>query len=191
MQLPKLGGPSFSVQLGRRDGLISKASTVEENLPKASFNLNQLNNIFSKHNLTQTDMIALSGAHTIGFSHCDQFTNRLYSSQVDPTLDPTYAQELISGCPKNVDPSIVLPLDPQTQFVFDNFYYKNLVSGKGLLSSDQVLFSDDASRSTVVEFANDGGKFFEAFVVAIKKLGRVGVKTGQEGEIRRDCSKFN
>ncbi|CAI8612074.1 unnamed protein product [Vicia faba] len=186
-----LGGPSFTVELGRKDGLISKESNVEANLPKPTFNLNQLNRIFSKHNLTQTDMIALSGAHTIGFSHCDQFTDRLYSSQVDPTLNPSYAQELMTGCPRNVDPLIVLPLDPQTQFVFDNIYYQNLVNGKGLLTSDQVLFTDDASKSTVVEFANNGAKFFDAFVVAIKKLGRVGVKTGKDGEIRRDCSKFN
>ncbi|GAU36477.1 hypothetical protein TSUD_166420 [Trifolium subterraneum] len=186
-----LGGPSFNVELGRRDGLISKASNVEQNLPKHTFNLKQLNKMFSKHNLSQTDMIALSGAHTVGFSHCDQFSDRIYSSPVDPTLNPTYAQELIVGCPKNADPGTVLPLDPQTQHVFDNLYYQNLVNGKGLLSSDQVLFIDNASKSTVVEFANDGAKFFDAFVVAIKKLGRVGVKTGQEGEIRRDCSKFN
>jgi peroxidase len=136
-------------------------------------------------------MIALSGAHTIGFSHCDQFSDRLYSSPMDPTLNQNYAQELIVGCPRNVDPNIVLALDSQTEHVFDNLYYQNLVNGKGLLSSDQVLFNDDASKSKVVEFANDGTKFFDAFVVAIKKLGRVGVKTGQEGEIRRDCSKFN
>ncbi|CAJ2669539.1 unnamed protein product [Trifolium pratense] len=186
-----LGGPSFTVELGRRDGLNSKASNVEPNLPKHSFNLNQLNTIFSKHNLSQTDMIALSGAHTVGFSHCDQFTDRIFSSPVDPTLDPTYAQQLIVDCPKNADPGTVIALDLQTQHVFDNLYYQNLVNGKGLLSSDQVLFTDDASKSTVVDFANDGAKFFDAFVVAIKKLGRVGVKTGQEGEIRRDCSKFN
>ncbi|WJX75681.1 peroxidase [Trifolium repens] len=186
-----LGGPSFNVELGRRDGLSSKASNVEPNLPKPTFNLNQLNTLFSKHNLSQTDMIALSGAHTIGFSHCDQFSDRLYSSPMDPTLNQNYAQELIVGCPRNVDPNIVLALDSQTEHVFDNLYYQNLVNGKGLLSSDQVLFTDDASKSKVVEFANDGTKFFDAFVVAIKKLGRVGVKTGQEGEIRRDCSKFN
>ncbi|KHN40966.1 Peroxidase 55 [Glycine soja] len=90
-----LGGPSFNVELGRRDGLISKASSVEGNLPKANFNLDQLNALFAKHGLTQTDVIALSGAHTVGFSHCDQFANRLYSfsssNPVDPTLDPTYA----------------------------------------------------------------------------------------------------
>lgn len=191
MQLSQVGGPSFSVELGRRDGLVSKASRVEGNLPKANFNLKQLKDMFLRHNLSQIDMVALSGAHTIGFSHCNEFADRLYSSQVDPNLDPTYAQDLMTQCPKNPDPGVVLALDPQSPAVFDNLYYKNLVSGKGLLSSDQVLFTDTASRSTVVEFANDAVRFNTAFVAAMRKLGRVGVKTGREGEIRRDCTKFN
>ncbi|KAL1352668.1 peroxidase 55 [Arachis hypogaea] len=191
-----LGGPSYRVELGRRDGLVSKASSVDSNLPKASFNLNQLNKMFSKHNLTQTDMIALSGAHTVGFSHCNQFSNRLYSfqssSHVDPTLDPNYAQQLKSDCPQqSVNPSVVIALDPQTSFTFDNLYYKNLVSGQGLLESDQTLFTDPASQATVVEFANNQNEFFVAFVAAMRKLGRVGVKTGNDGEIRRDCTTFN
>ncbi|QHO47271.1 hypothetical protein HN51_016664 [Arachis hypogaea] len=191
-----LGGPSYRVELGRRDGLVSKASSVDSNLPKASFNLNQLNKMFSKHNLTQTDMIALSGAHTVGFSHCNQFSNRLYSfqssSHVDPTLDPNYAQQLKSDCPQqSVNPSVVIALDPQTSFTFDNLYYKNLVSGQGLLESDQTLFTDPKSQATVVEFANNQNEFFVAFVAAMRKLGRVGVKTGNDGEIRRDCTTFN
>ncbi|OIW02966.1 hypothetical protein TanjilG_13603 [Lupinus angustifolius] len=193
-----LGGPSFNVELGRRDGLVSKASNVEGNLPKASFNLNQLNNMFSKHNLSQIDMISLSGAHTIGFSHCDQFSNRLYSfssssssSHVDPTLDSNYAQQLESECPQNPDPSVAVALDLQTPSTFDNLYYLNLVAGKGLLSSDQVLFTDTASKSTVVDFANNPNEFNGAFVTAMRKLGRVGVKIGNQGEIRKDCTKFN
>ncbi|KAG4912491.1 hypothetical protein AAZX31_19G082200 [Glycine max] len=190
-----LGGPSFNVELGRRDGLISKASSVEGNLPKANFNLDQLNALFAKHGLTQTDVIALSGAHTVGFSHCDQFANRLYSfsssNPVDPTLDPTYAQDLMAGCPRNPDPAVVLPLDPQSPAAFDNAYYQNLLSGKGLLTSDQVLFEDATSQPTVVRFANSAADFNDAFVAAMRKLGRVGVKTGKDGEIRRDCTTFN
>ena len=189
------GGSSFNVELGRRDGLISEASRVAGNLPKANFNLNQLNAMFSQHNLSQTDMIALSGAHTVGFSHCDQFTNRLYSfastSAVDPSMDASFAQQLMGQCPTNFDPQIAVTLDFQTPTEFDNVYYQNLVARKGLLSSDQVLFTDSASQSTVVEFANNAGSFSAAFATAMRKLGRVGVKTGNEGEIRKDCTRFN
>ncbi|KAK1438770.1 hypothetical protein QVD17_04580 [Tagetes erecta] len=189
------GGPLFNVELGRRDGLISKASRVAGNLPLPTFNLVQLNTMFAKHNLTELDMIALSGAHTLGFSHCNRFANRIYSfsptSKVDPSLDPTYATQLMDACPQNVDPSIAINMDPVTPNTFDNAYYQNLVSGKGLFTSDQVLFTDPSSQSTVNDFANNPGDFNQAFITAMRKLGQTGVKLGNQGEIRKDCTTFN
>ncbi|KAK8607327.1 hypothetical protein V6N13_053068 [Hibiscus sabdariffa] len=189
------GGPSFKVELGRRDGLISMASRVAGNLPEPNFNLTQLNAIFSKNNLNQIDMIALSGAHTLGFAHCSRFANRLYSfspsSPVDPDLNATYAQQLMQACPRNVDPLIAINMDPVTPRTFDNTYFKNLVNKMGLFTSDEVLFTNKASQATVIGFANNPGNFNGAFVAAIRKLGRVGVKTGQAGQIRVDCTAFN
>ncbi|KGN63166.1 peroxidase 55 [Cucumis sativus] len=186
------GGPNFNVELGRRDGLISKASRVDGNLPSPNFDLNSLTSMFAKHGLSQTDMIALSGAHTIGASHCNRFSDRLFSdSGVDPSLNPGYAEELKQACPRNVDPGVVVKLDPTTPDSFDNAYYRNLVEGKGLFRSDEVLFTNSASKGRVVGFANNKGKFNGAFVKAMRKLGRVGVKTGKAGEIRRDCTAFN
>ncbi|XP_071692129.1 peroxidase 55-like [Rutidosis leptorrhynchoides] len=189
------GGPLFNVQLGRRDGLISKASRVTGNLPDPTFNLVQLNTMFAKNNLTELDMIALSGAHTLGNSHCNRFANRLYSfspnSAVDPSLNPAYAQQLMAACPKNVDPDIAISMDPQTPNTFDNVYYQNLVSGKGLFTSDQVLFTDSGSQPMVNDFANNPADFNAAFITAMRKLGQTGVKTGNQGEIRRDCTSFN
>lgn len=189
------GGPSFNVELGRRDGLISKASRVAGNLPQPTFTLDQLNSNFAKNNLSQIDMIALSGAHTLGFSHCNKFANRLYSfsssSPIDPSLDPDYAKQLMAACPRDVDPTIAVDMDPVTPRTFDNVYYQNLVAGKGMFTSDEVLFRDPASQPTVTDFANSPGDFNGAFATAMIKLGRVGVKTGRQGEIRRDCSAFN
>lgn len=187
------GGPAFNVELGRRDGLVSKASRVPGNLPEPFFNLKQLNTMFAKHNLSQTDVVALSGAHTLGVSHCSRFARRLYSfsnsSAVDPSLDPGYAKQLMSECRQNVDFSVTL--DPQTPQTFDNAYYKNLLAGKGLLTSDEVLFTDSASKPSVIDFAQNPGNFNRAFIAAMRKLGRIGVKTGNQGEIRKDCATFN
>eukprot|EP01018_Ginkgo_biloba_P007362 Gb_00475 [translate_table: standard] len=189
------GGPRYNVELGRRDGLISKSSRVQGNLPKAGFNLNQLTSLFSSKGLSQTDMIALSGAHTLGFSHCNQFANRIYNfsptNPIDPTLNSGYASQLQAMCPRNVDPTIAINMDPTTPRTFDNAYYGNLVSGKGLFTSDQILFTDSRSKTTVNNFATSSTAFNTAFIDAIKKMGRIGVKTGNQGEIRRDCSRFN
>lgn len=189
------GGPQFNVELGRRDGRISLASRVAGNLPEPTFNLNQLNSLFRKKGLSQTEMIALSGAHTLGFSHCSRFANRIYSfsstSSVDPTLNSSYATQLQQMCPRNVDPSIAINMDPITPNNFDNVYYKNLQSGKGLFTSDEVLYTDRRSQSTVNTYAQNSQAFNTAFVNAMRHLGRVGVKTGTQGEIRLDCTKFN
>ena len=189
------GGPTYNVELGRRDGLISRASSVAGNLPEPEFDLDQLNAMFAKHNLSQTDMIALSGCHTLGFSHCSRFAKRIYSfsssSPVDPSMDPAFAQQLMQECPQDVDPVIAINMDHETPEIFDNVYYKHLVGKRGLFTSDQVLFTDPASQQTVLDFSQSPGDFNGAFINAMIKLGRVGVKTGDQGEIRRDCTAFN
>ncbi|EOX91638.1 Class III peroxidase [Theobroma cacao] len=189
------GGPSYAVELGRLDGLSSTAASVNGKLPQPFFNLNQLNSLFAAHGLNQADMIALSAAHTVGFSHCSKFANRInnFSRQnpVDPTLNRAYASQLQQMCPRNVDPRIAINMDPNTPTKFDNVYYQNLQQGKGLFTSDQVLFTDQRSKPTVNAWATNSQAFQQAFVTAITKLGRVGVKTGKNGNIRRNCAAFN
>lgn len=137
------GGPTYKVELGRLDGLSSTSSSVNGKIPQPSFNLNQLNSLFAANGLSQTDMIALSAAHTLGFSHCSKFSNRIYNfsatNPIDPTLNKTYAKDLQSMCPKDIDPRVAINMDPNTPQKFDNMYYKNLQQGKGLFSSDQVV----------------------------------------------------
>ncbi|CAK9182313.1 unnamed protein product [Ilex paraguariensis] len=185
------GGPSYAVELGRLDGLSSTASSVNGKLPQATFNLDQLNALFGANGLTQTDMIALSAAHTVGFSHCDKFSNRIYNfsrqNPVDPTLNRDYAAQLQTMCPTNVDPRTAVGFDPNTPNTFDNVYFQNLQQGKGLLTSDQVLFTDPRSKSTVDTWAGNSPAFLAAFVRAITKMGRIGIKTGGNGNIRQDC----
>ncbi|RRT54405.1 hypothetical protein B296_00027589 [Ensete ventricosum] len=182
-------------ELGRRDGLISQARRVAGRLPGPDFNLNLLADLFRMNNLTTHDMVALSGAHTVGFSHCSRLAKRLYtfgpSSPVDPSLNLAYARLLMRACPRDVGPTIAVNMDPFTPTVFDNVYYRNLLKGEGLFTSDQVLFSNLLSRPVVKKFAADQSSFFMAFAASMVKLGRVGVKTGHQGEIRKDCTAFN
>nr|XP_023922585.1 peroxidase 51-like [Quercus suber]POE97796.1 peroxidase 73 [Quercus suber] len=189
------GGPSYAVELGRLDGLVSTAASVNGKLPQPTFNLNQLNALFAANGLSQADMIALSAAHTVGFSHCSKFANRIYNfstqNPVDPTLNKTYATQLQGMCPQNVDPRIAINMDPNTPQIFDNMYFKNLKQHMGLFTSDEVLFTDPRSKPTVDAWASSSTNFQKAFVTAITKLGRVGVKTGSNGNIRRDCAVFN
>ncbi|PKU75039.1 peroxidase 51 [Dendrobium catenatum] len=190
------GGPSYEVELGRLDGLSSTSTSVNGKIPQASSNLDQLNAIFGDLGLSQDDMIALSGAHTLGFSHCSNFANRVRNFSkyypVDPTLNRTYAAQLQELCPTNVDPTLVAPLDPITTLRFDNQYFKNLQMGMGLLTSDQILYEDTRSRPTVNKWAKNSHLSAQRFVIAMTRMGRVGVKTKPgQGNIRRNCFAFN
>uniref|UniRef100_I1QQ93 Peroxidase n=1 Tax=Oryza glaberrima TaxID=4538 RepID=I1QQ93_ORYGL len=187
-------GPRWTVELGRLDGLVSKSGGVAGKLPGPDMRVKDLAAIFAKNNLTVLDMVALSGAHTVGFAHCTRFAGRLYGrvgGGVDPSYDPAYARQLMAACPRDVAPTIAVNMDPITPAAFDNAYYANLAGGLGLFTSDQELYADAASRPAVTGFAKNQTLFFEAFKEAMVKLGRVGVKSGKHGEIRRDCTAFN
>ncbi|MED6165084.1 Peroxidase 45 [Stylosanthes scabra] len=189
------GGPFYKVELGRRDGRISTMASVQRQLPQPDNNLNQLISLFNSHGLSQTDLVALSGGHTLGFSHCGKFSRRVYNfsprNRIDPSLNLQYAFQLRQMCPIGVDPRIAINMDPVTPQKFDNQYFKNLQQGKGLFTSDQVLFTDARTKSTVNLFASNEAAFNTAFINAITKLGRVGVLTGNQGEIRIDCTRPN
>uniref|UniRef100_A0A0R0GK31 peroxidase n=1 Tax=Glycine max TaxID=3847 RepID=A0A0R0GK31_SOYBN len=172
-------GPSYAVELGRLDGRVSTKASVRHHLPHPEFKLERLNQM-------------QGGAHTIGFSRCNQSSKRIYNfkrrKSIDHTLNPAYAKQLKQVCPKNVDPRLAIDIDPVTPRTFDNQYYKNLQQGRGLLASDQALFTHKRTRDLVNLFASNNTAFEASFVSATTKLGRIGVKTGNQGEIRRDST---
>ncbi|GJN39247.1 hypothetical protein PR202_gb28352 [Eleusine coracana subsp. coracana] len=174
------GGPNYPVELGRYDGRLSTKDSVV--LPHANFNLDQLNAYFSGLGFTQNEMIALSGGHTLGAADCPFFQYRIGT---DPTMNSAFADDLRKTC--NSNPTNGFAFFDYSPVGFDNAYFQLLQGGRGLLGSDQVLYSDPRSRNTVNAYAANQAAFFADFMNAMTKLGRVGVKTAATGEIRRDC----
>ncbi|XP_021909810.1 peroxidase 67-like, partial [Carica papaya] len=75
-----LGGPNWIVKLGRRDSkTASLASANSGVIPPPSATLNQLINRFQAQGLSPTDLIALTGGHTIGKIRCVLFRDRIYN----------------------------------------------------------------------------------------------------------------
>ncbi|XP_077234299.1 peroxidase 55-like [Tasmannia lanceolata] len=184
-------GPSWEVPKGRRDSRSSSNETAAAQLPSGESNLTQLVHMFQSKGLNLLDLVTLSGAHTIGSAHCKEFEARL--SHNDSTIDPAFRDELMRNCPlSNINPDVVQRLDLITNLDFDNFFYQNLEKGKGLLTSDQELFSGSAeSRELVSRYAQNQTFFFSAFASSMVKFGKLGVLTGSQGEIRKDCTKIN
>ncbi|KAL2341523.1 hypothetical protein Fmac_009463 [Flemingia macrophylla] len=190
------GGPDWKVPLGRRDSLTANRTLANINLPAPFSNLSALKSAFAVQGLDTTDLVALSGAHTFGRSHCDFFTDRLYNfsgtGKPDPTLDTTYSQQLKKICP-NGGPNNLANFDPTTPDTIDNNYFSNLKVKKGLLQSDQELFSTTGADtiSIVNKFSSDQKAFFDSFEASMIKMSKIDVLTGIKGEIRKHCNFVN
>jgi peroxidase len=190
------GGPFYQVELGRLDGLSSMASDVPGQLPQPTHSVDQLVAIFRAHGLKVSDLVALSAAHSVGLAHCGKFLYRIYDNRTgrpatDPALNPRYAAFLRTKCPSGGVPDWMVLMDQATPAQLDNQYYRNLQDGGGLLGSDQVLHTDSRTRPMVDALANSTAAFYQAFADAVVRLGRVGVKSGAMGNVRKRCDVFN
>ncbi|KAL5209033.1 hypothetical protein ABZP36_004656 [Zizania latifolia] len=189
--LALVGGNAYQVPAGRRDGNVSVAQETNGNLPPPSASVNQLTQMFGAKGLTQAEIVALSGAHTIGESHCSSFSNRLYSSGPnagqDPSMDAGYVSKLMQRCPQQPAQQSTVPMDAVTPNSFDTNYYAGIVANRGLFSSDQALLADQTTAAQVVGYTNNSDSFQADFADAMVKMGSIGVLTGTAGTIRTNC----
>ncbi|XP_021725699.1 peroxidase 5-like [Chenopodium quinoa] len=189
-------GQRYDVPSGRRDGRVSLASEVLQNVPGFTFNVTQLTQSFANKNLTQEEMVTLSGAHTIGRSHCTSFNNRLFNfsgtNGPDPTLDSKYAGQLQQQCPQgSTNSSMVVPMDPRSPFISDVNYYQDVLANKGLFTSDQTLLTDSNTANEVNQNARNQFLWMRKFAAAMVNMGQIEVLTGTNGEIRANCRVIN
>ncbi|CAJ2646659.1 unnamed protein product [Trifolium pratense] len=184
------GGPKWDVPKGRKDGRTSKAIETRQ-LPAPTFNISQLQQSFSQRALSAKDLVALSGGHTLGFSHCSSFRNRIQNfnatHDVDPSLNPSFATKLKSICPKkNQAKNAGATMDPSST-AFDNTYYKLILQQNALFSSDQALLDSPKTKYFVSKFAASQKAFYDAFAKSMIKMSSI--NGGQE--VRKDCRKIN
>lgn len=62
---------------------------------------------------------------------------------------------------------------------------------QGLFTSDQDLYTDSRTRGIVTNFAINQTLFFQEFVNSMIKMSQLSVLTGNQGEIRANCSRRN
>jgi peroxidase len=101
-------------------------------------------------------------------------------------LDPGFASQLQGTCPSTMNPNSFVFFD-QSVTTFDNNYFLMVQQKKGVLFSDSALYFDSSSQGIVDKFAADQNAFFKAFVDSMVTLGRLGLKTAADGEIRKNC----
>lgn len=183
---------SYQVPAGRRDGTVSNGS-LAFTLPGPNLTADGLVQSFKDRNLTAEEMVILSGAHTLGRSHCSSFIVRNRERLADGTISPAYQALLEALCPANTGQftNVTSEIDLSTPTVLDNNYYKLLPLNLGLHFSDDQLVRNATLKAHVDAFAADETLWKEKFVAAMIKMGKIGPKTDAEGEIRLNCSIVN
>ncbi|KAM3269377.1 peroxidase 11 [Capsicum chacoense] len=201
-----VGGPYWDVPLGRKDSINAAYELTDTNLPTADEGLISIISKFISQGLSVTDMVALSGAHTIGKARCVNFRKRIYgdfkmtsTSMISP-ISSSYLSELKSLCPpidqiNGSSDNNETSMDNITPDLFDNSYYHVLLKGEGLINSDQELYSSFLGIQTkkiVEKYAANTIAFFEQFAQSMVKMGNItNPETYVNGEIRKSCRFVN
>ncbi|KAL3831129.1 hypothetical protein ACJIZ3_019931 [Penstemon smallii] len=195
-----VGGPYWDVPLGRKDSKTAGYALSDTNLPTADEGLLSIISKFIYQGLSVTDMVALSGAHTIGMARCVNFRNRIYGDFVATSginsLTKQYLSKLKSVCPPlKGSENNESAMDYVSPNLFDNSYYQILLRGEGLINSDQELYSSIMAVQTkklVAEYAENAIAFFEQFSESMVKLGNItNEDTYVNGEVRKNCRFVN
>lgn len=184
-------GPYWEVVLGRRDSTSASVDAANTDIPSPAFDVNRLVSTFQNQGLSPRDMVALSGAHTIGQARCVVFRNRIYNENT--TIDGRYASVMQGRCPTSGGDNNLSPLDFGSATRFDNRYFTNVEAKRGLLHSDQQLFSggDTSIASIVQSYAANPATFFNDFQRAMINMGNIKPLTGTNGQIRTNCRIVN
>ncbi|KAJ7566639.1 hypothetical protein O6H91_02G112600 [Diphasiastrum complanatum] len=189
------GGKAWKVWLGRRDSLTANKTASNQFIPTPTSDVTTLIAKFKAVGLSAKDMVTLSGAHTIGQARCTTFSQRLYNQsgtgKPDPAINKDFLQSLQQLCPQAAatgSSNFLAPLDLRTPTHFDNQYYLNLQAGKGLLNSDEVLYTTTGfTNQHVGKYADDQEEFLNSFRKSMIKMGNINPLTGKKGEIRNNC----
>ncbi|KAJ7980942.1 Ascorbate peroxidase [Quillaja saponaria] len=137
------GGPEIPFHPGREDKL---ESPPEGRLPDATKGSDHLRDVFGHMGLSDQDIVALSGGHTLGRSHKERSGFEGPWTQNPLIFDNSYFKELLSG---EKDGLLQLP-------------------------SDKALLSDPVFRPLVEKYAADEDAFFNDYAEAHLKLSELG-----------------
>lgn len=128
---------------------------------------------------------------------CKNFKQRLYNQNgdknADQTLERSFYYSLTRVCPRSGGDNNISPLDFASPVKFDNYYYKSILEGRGLLNSDEVLLTGNEPfvASLIKSYAENEALFFGHFAKSMVKMGNINPLNGYNGEVRKNCRRVN
>ncbi|CAI8616829.1 unnamed protein product [Vicia faba] len=151
------GGPTVNFVPGRRD---SKICTRDGRLPDAKKGESHLRDIFYRMGLTDKDIVALSGAHTLGRAHPERSGFDGAWTEDPLKFDNSYFE-------------ILLEEDS---------------AGLLKLPTDRALVDDPEFRRYVELYAKDEDAFFRDYAESHKKLSELGFVPSSKANAPKDAT---
>mmetsp|Transcript_14101 Transcript_14101/g.28655 ORF Transcript_14101/g.28655 Transcript_14101/m.28655 type:complete len:268 (+) Transcript_14101:148-951(+) len=154
-----MGGPAIPTRFGRKDAASADESVESQmgRLPDGDKGVDHLREIFHPKGFTDRDIVALSGAHTVGRCHADRSGFDGAWTEAPLKFDNSYFTEMLAkeyadettakGCPQK----------------------KHAATGTIMLISDLALL-ESPFKAIVEEYAKDQEAFFKDFTSAWVKL---------------------
>ncbi|KAI9022408.1 heme peroxidase [Hyaloraphidium curvatum] len=168
--IEEMGGPKVEWKGGRKD---KGPESVPPNgrLPDGAKGpgkdgVEHLREVFYRMGFNDQEIVALSGAHTLGRCHPDRSGFDGPWNAAPTTFANLYFVELLENfwIPKTLPNGNVQYRDPQDTIM--------------MLPSDMALLADPETKKWVVTYARNEDKFFEDFAKAFAKLLELGVTRG-------------
>jgi L-ascorbate peroxidase len=185
-----MGGPKIPMRYGRLDGFPVNPAPPPFGLPDALPPFGgpnpqdpaaHLRYVFYKYGMDDRDIVALSGAHTIGRA----FKDRSGTVEEGPTDGTAYTK---LGAPELLNSKTMGGRSWTKNWLkFDNSYfadmatpdYDNLVT----FPTDAILPIDPGFKPHFEEFAKDQNAFFKQYALSHKKLSELGSKFAPTGGV--------
>lgn len=165
-----MGGPDVPTRFGRPDAKESSESVESQvgRLPDGDKGVVHLRDIFHPKGFDDKDIVALSGAHTVGKCHAERSGFEGAWTEDHLKFDNTYFTHLLS---KKYEAETTAKGNPQLRCP---------VSGTMMLTTDMALLEDEAFKVHVERYAADQDAFFSDYVKAWVKLQENGCKDLRE-----------
>ena len=179
------GGPHVPYLFGRTDDSTNARCPMHGRLPDASQGKDHLRDVFHRMGMSDRDIVALSGAHTLGRCH---FVRSGYDGPWTHNplkFDNEYLRNLVS--------LTWVPREWDGEMQYTDKETKTLM----MLPTDVALIRDGTFRKYVELYAKDQEAFFRDFADAYSRLLALGVphccphaQAQKAGEMKRKSAKF-
>jgi len=162
-----MGGPKVPWRPGRTDAK-DKSSCVTGRLPDATQGAKHLRDVFYRMGFNDQEIVALSGAHTLGRCHTDRSGFEGPWTNAPTTFSNLFFKELLER--KWTERKWWGPRQ-----------YQDETGALMMLPTDMALVEDKEFKKWVDVYAKDQNKFYADFAAAFSKLLELGVPAFEPG----------